>query len=66
MACKRYSSESQKKFSAEINIHFPGFEGLTKPTVWVFPEIVVCLECGLAEFSIPETELRSLAKGTAA
>ena len=49
-----------------MNIHFTGFEGLTKPTVWVFPQIVVCLDCGLAEFSIPETELRSLAKGTAA
>jgi hypothetical protein len=56
--------ESQKKFSAETNIHFPGFEGLTKPTVWVFPEIVVCLDCGLAEFCIPETELRSLAQST--
>ena len=22
-----------------FNIHFPGYEGLTKPTVWVFPSL---------------------------
>lgn len=64
MACKRCSSECQNRFSAEINIHFPGIEGLTIPTIWVFPEIVVCLDCGFAEFSIPDTELRRLAQGT--
>lgn len=43
-------------------LHFPGLKGLDKPIVWVFPEVLVCLECGLAEFSIPETELGVLAK----
>jgi len=48
-------------FTAEINIHFPGYEGLTKPTVWVFPQVSVCMNSGLAEFSIPESELQRLA-----
>jgi hypothetical protein len=48
-------------FTAEINIHFPGYEGLTNPTVWVFPQVSVCMNCGLAEFSIPESELQRLA-----
>jgi hypothetical protein len=50
-----------RTFTAEINIHFPGYEGLTKPTVWVFPQVSVCMNCGLAEFSIPEAELQRLA-----
>jgi hypothetical protein len=29
-----------------------------KPLLWVFPELLVCLNCGKAEF-----ELRALAKG---
>jgi hypothetical protein len=66
MFCKRCSSENLGKFSAEINVHFPGREGLDKPTVWLFPEVVVCLDCGFAEFSIPQAQLLRLATQAAA
>jgi hypothetical protein len=66
MPCKTCGSIEVKKFNTEINLHFPGYEGLEKPTVFVFPEVVVCLDCGFAEFTVPETELRSLAKGAGA
>jgi hypothetical protein len=66
MACKGCSSHNQSKFNTEMNIHFPGYEGLQKPTVWVFPEVVICLNCGFAEFSVPEAELHLLVKGNAA
>ena len=56
-------SERQKIFGGEVALHFCGVEGLTKPIVWVFPEIRVCLECGVAEFIIPEKELEVLATG---
>jgi hypothetical protein len=49
-----------------MSIHVPGLKNVDKPVVWVFPEIVVCLDCGTAEFAVPETELRLLAKGAAA
>jgi hypothetical protein len=64
--CKSCKSERQSKFNAEMNLHFPGYNNLDKPTVWVFPEVVVCLECGFAEFRVPEAELRALAEGVAA
>ena len=63
--CKSCGTENQKKFTAEIAIHFPGLKGLEKPIVWVFPELLVCLNCGDAEFAVPESELRVLAKGDA-
>lgn len=34
------------------------------PIVWVFPELVVCLDCGNAQFIVPEAELQTLRKGT--
>ena len=46
-------------------IHVPGLKNIDKPIVWVFPEIVVCLDCGTAEFAVLEAELRQLAKGSA-
>jgi hypothetical protein len=66
MACRQCSSGNQGKFGTEMNIHFPGVEGLQKATVWVFPQVMVCLDCGFAEFTVTETELHRLAKGNAA
>lgn len=66
MPCKSCRSVNQSKFSGEMGIHFPGLKNIDKPVVWVFPELVVCLDCGTAEFPVPEAELRLLAKRDAA
>jgi hypothetical protein len=62
----RADQTSRASSPGEIGIHFPGLKNIDKPVVWVFPELVVCLDCGTAEFAVPETELRLLAKGDAA
>jgi hypothetical protein len=61
MACKRCSSDKQSKFNSEVNIEFPGREGWDKPTLWVFPEIMVWWGCAFAGFSILEDQFRRLA-----
>ena len=66
MPCKSCGSVNQSKFTAEMAIHFPGPKNIDKPAVWIFPELIVCLDCGTAEFAVPEAELRRLAKGDAA
>jgi hypothetical protein len=43
-----------------MGIHFTGLKNIDKPTIWVFPELVVCLDCGHAEFGVPEDELAKL------
>ena len=62
MSCKSCHSQNQRAYSAEVAIHFPGLKGLDKPTVFVFAKLLVCLDCGFAQFVIPETELRRLAE----
>jgi hypothetical protein len=66
MPCKSCGSNNLSKFWGEIAIHFPGLKNLDKTVVWVFPELVVCLDCGTAHFAVPEAELRLLQKGNAA
>jgi hypothetical protein len=63
VTCKSCGSDKQSKFTAETAIHFAGLNGLEEPIVWVFPELLVCLNCGNTEFVVPETELRLLEKG---
>ena len=44
-----------------MNVHFLCRERLEKPSVLLYPEIIVCLDCGLEEFSVPDAELSKLA-----
>jgi hypothetical protein len=60
MPCKSCGSVNQKKFNAEMAIHFPKLKDVNQPVVWVFPKVVVCLHCGMADFSVPKDELRQL------
>jgi hypothetical protein len=66
MPCKSCGSINQSKFRGEIAIYFPGLKNIDKPVVWVFPDLVLCLDCGTAEFEVPDAELRLLAMGRVA
>jgi hypothetical protein len=63
MSCKSCGSDDSADFSSEILIHFAGRKNVDKPGVLVFPNLTVCLHCGLAEFNVPEAEMRPLKEG---
>ena len=58
--CRSCQSANLKTFSAEMGIHFPGLKNLDKPVVWVFPSLVICLDCGFSEFVVPEEQRAKL------
>ena len=62
MACALCASNNQAIFTAEMNIHSTGMENLDKPSVWVFPELLICLDCGFLQFAVPAAELALLAR----
>ncbi len=66
MSCLLRASGNQAEFGSEILIHFRGLKNLDKPSVWVFPKLFVCLDCGSSRFMTPESELALLAKGAPA
>jgi len=65
MLCKVCHSDNQVYFPAEINIHFPGPDNLTKATVWAFPQLLLCLDCGFTEFVLETPDLWQLRNGMA-
>jgi len=65
MSCKSCGSENQSEFASEIGVHILGLENVNKPTVYVFPRLLVCMDCGFAGFTVAENELRLLGKRVA-
>ncbi len=57
MSCRLCASENQGRFPTEIAFHL---SGPCTPHIFLFPRVVVCLDCGFTEFSIPETDLQRL------
>jgi hypothetical protein len=63
-ACVECGSSNIKRFNAEANIHFAVERELTQASVFAFPRLLICLECGLMQGTLSESELRSLRKGS--
>jgi hypothetical protein len=56
--CQSCASSRQMEFLGEICLHCPGgMESLDKPPLFIYPKVIVCLDCGLAQFTVPEAEL---------
>jgi len=62
MPCPCCLSSNQAEFPSEINFRFPARKNWTTPTFWVFPKILVCLDCGVSLFVTPKEELARLAQ----
>jgi hypothetical protein len=51
-------------FSGEVALHSPGLKNLDKPTCFVFPQVVVCQDCGFSVFNLTPHELQRLSDCT--
>ena len=57
MACPKCQSESLSQIPAEIRLYRNHTRTLSHPPLSPSPEVLVCLDCGWAEFSIPQSWL---------
>jgi hypothetical protein len=64
MSCLLCGSYNQAELTGELVVHFSGLKYLETPGVWVFPKLLVCLDCGCSHFTVPERELASIVKVT--
>jgi hypothetical protein len=61
MSCSFCNSNYQAVFAAEVNIHVSGPMNAASPGVFVFPRLLICMDCGYSSFVMPEIELTVLA-----
>jgi hypothetical protein len=65
MTCLSCGSTKHAELTAEMLIHSPGLKNIDKPGVWLFPKLLICLNCGSSQFTVPEAEWASVAKNLA-
>jgi len=59
--CKACGSKQQSKFRSEVCVHFKGQKDLNRSPVVAFPELTICLNCGIvSDFLLEESELDRL------
>ena len=63
MVCPSCRSVKQAEFTAEMIVHSPGLKNIDRPGVWLFPELLVCLDCGFCRFTVSEAALASVTEG---
>jgi len=63
--CRFCGAVNQRKFLAEMMVRPPGLKNIDTRPVLLFPPIFVCLECCMAEFEVPQAELRQLVQSDA-
>jgi len=62
--CSLCESPDYRVFTAEMNIHFPGRENFETSTLWAFPTVTICVNCGCAEFALHGEPLQKLREGS--
>jgi hypothetical protein len=60
VACTSCGSSNQTEFPAEVNIRSSGLKNSDKLGIFVFPKLLVCLDCGSSSFMTPVPDLAQL------
>jgi hypothetical protein len=60
VACSFCTSSNQTEFPAEVGLHLPDLRDADKRSVFVFPKVLICLDCGCSSFMTPVPELEQL------
>ena len=62
--CSYCGADRVQTVNGEVALHLTGIENLDKPATFVFPKVLVCLDCGASHFVIPGEARQSLARNS--
>lgn len=57
MVCPKCQSSSLSEVPAEIRLYRNRPRTLSHPPLSPYPDVLICLDCGFAEFSVPQAWL---------
>ena len=60
MVCARCGANNQAEFDCEVAIHVRETITSRHSPICIFPKVLVCKNCGLAEFTVPAEDLTQL------
>jgi hypothetical protein len=60
VTCTSCGAVSVEEFESEITVHSPRLKNIDKPPVLVFGKLLVCLNCGKAQFDLQQPQLKQL------
>ena len=66
MQCRSCKSENLQKFDGELTASLPDLKSVKVPPIYACLGVVICLDCGVAELTVPTKELDSFKKAKAA
>jgi hypothetical protein len=61
--CRSCASSDLEKFDAKLKLRLPQLNGRMSNSIAFAPELLVCLECGAAEFCLSAAELQRFKAG---
>jgi hypothetical protein len=61
MICSGCLSHNQVEMNTEINIHYSSLRYPGDPGILVFPTAIICLDCGVSQFTVDDDDLAQIA-----
>ncbi|HWO30233.1 MAG TPA: hypothetical protein VNO32_15680 [Candidatus Acidoferrum sp.] len=60
MPCKKCASNNERSFKSEMTLAFREHENVDRTPLYVSQDILVCLDCGHIELTLPTAKLEQL------
>jgi hypothetical protein len=60
MSCPACWLDDHMEITAEMVLHLCGLKNIDRPAIYLFPKLLVCMDCGFARFTVPKAQLELL------
>ena len=65
LSCKSCASSNVIELIGEVSLLFPGLNVIMTHPIFVFPNFVVCTDCGFIQSNLSDKELEKVRQGAA-
>jgi len=63
VTCNKCACSNQRRFSGELTVSFSQLKNVNLAPIYVPQDVLICLDCGHIELSLPAKKLEQLKQG---